>query len=95
MPGMYAEATLTLDRRDHAVAVPPEAVNIEGEQRSVWVVDPSGKVEERQVTLGVETPDDVEVISGLKEGDMVAVGDRSSLRAGETVRPKEIQLIHV
>ncbi len=47
------------------------------------------------VTLGVETPDDVEVVSGLKQGELVAVGDRSRLKAGETVRPKEIQLIQI
>ena len=52
MPGMYAEATLTLDRRSQVVAVPPEAVNIEGDQRSVWVVDPSGKVEGPQRDAG-------------------------------------------
>lgn len=94
MPGMYAEATVTFDRRSKVVAVPAEAVNIENDQRSVWVIDPSGKVENRPVTLGVETPDYIEVLSGLNEGDMVAVGDRSRLKAGETVRAKEIQLIH-
>lgn len=93
MPGMYAEATLTLDRRKGVVAVPPEAVNIDGEQRTVWVIHPSGKVEERKVTLGVETPDYIEVLSGLDEGELVAVGDRSRLRAGQIVRPKQIQLI--
>ena len=92
VPGMYAEATLTLDRKDRALAVPVEAVNVEGAQRTVWVVAPSGKAE-LDVTLGVETPNDVEVASGLKEGELVAVGDRSRLRAGEMVYPKEVQLI--
>ena len=94
MPGMYAEATLTLNRRNGAVAVPPEAINIEGAGRTVWVVDPTGKVEDRAVTVGVETPEEVEVVSGLRAGEMVAAGDRSRLKAGETVRPKEIHLIH-
>ncbi len=84
---------LTLDRDAHALAVPQEAVNIEGDQRTVWVVDPSNKVEERKVTTGIETPDDVEVLSGLREGELVAVGDRSSLTPGEMVTPKEITLI--
>jgi len=93
LPGVYAEATLTLNRKNQAIAVPPEAVNIEGDGRSVWVVDPSGKVQARSVTVGLETPDDVEVLSGLRPGELVAVGDRSRLKAGETVQPKEIQLI--
>jgi len=93
MPGMYAEATLALNRRNQAVAIPPEAVNIEGQQRSVWVIGPSGVVEKRQVTLGVETPNNIEVISGLTPGEMVAVGDRGRLKAGETVRPRQVQLL--
>jgi hypothetical protein len=35
----------------------------------------------------------VEVVSGLREGELVAVGDRSSLRPGEEVRPKEVTLM--
>ncbi len=93
LPGMYAEATLKIEEKNHAITVPPEAVNIEGDNRSVWVVDPSGRVEERKVTLGVETPDNLEVVSGLTEGEMVAVGDRSSLKAGEIVRPRQVQLV--
>ena len=91
--GMYAEATLTLDRKPRVLAVPQEAVNIEGDQRTVWVIDPSNKVENRKVTTGIEGPDDVEVVSGLNEGDLVAVGDRSTLKAGETVSPKVVTLI--
>ena len=93
VPGEYAEATLKIDRTGPVMSVPPEAVNIEGDMRSVWVVTPSGKVEKRAVTLGVETPDDIEVLSGLKAGEMVAVGDRSSLRPAETVQPKVVQLV--
>jgi len=93
MPGMYAEATLEFDLRRHVLVVPPQAVNIEGQNHSVWVISPSGKVEHREVTLGVETPDAIEVLSGLNEGEVVAIGDRSRLHSGETVRAKETQLI--
>jgi RND family efflux transporter MFP subunit len=93
MPGMYADTTLTIVLKKNVVAVPPETLNIDGDQRSVWVVTPGNTVEQRAVTTGVETPAKIEVTSGLQDGEMVAAGDRSRLRAGETVRPKEIQLI--
>lgn len=93
VPGVYAEATMTLDRKDRALTVPQEAVSVEGERRTAWVVGRSNQLEQRQLTTGIETPDDVEVVSGLQEGERVAVGDRSSLKAGETVRPKEIELL--
>jgi len=93
MPGMYAEATLTMNLKKGVVVVPPETINVEGDKRSVWVVSPSGSVEKRPVTLGVETPEKTEIISGLREGEMVAAGDRGRLKPGEQVRPKVVQLL--
>ena len=40
------------------------------------------------VTLGLETPNRVEVSSGLQDGDLVVLGNRAQLRAGSTVTPK-------
>ena len=93
MPGLYAEATLTLDRKQRVVAVPLEAVNIDGDRRTVFVVDSANKIEVRDVTLGIETPDNAEVVSGVQAGELVAVGGRGSLQSGEAVCPKEVQLI--
>jgi len=93
LPGAYAEATLTLSRIRDALTVPQEAVNIVGDERTVWVIGPSSRVEQRKINTGIETPDDVQVLSGLREGNMVAVGDRSSLTSGELVRPKVVTLI--
>ena len=95
VPGEYAEATLKIDQTGMVLAVPPEAVNIEGDKRSVWVIGPSGKLENRPITVGVETPDDIEVLSGLNAGEMVAVGDRSALRTGEMAQPKVVQLVRI
>jgi multidrug efflux pump subunit AcrA (membrane-fusion protein) len=54
----------------------------------VTVITPDNHVELRKVQLGLETATKVEVKSGLKEGDMVVIGNRSGLRPGEEVRPK-------
>ncbi|HUA58461.1 MAG TPA: efflux RND transporter periplasmic adaptor subunit [Verrucomicrobiae bacterium] len=93
MPGMYAEATLTITRIANALTVPPQAVVTNNGQSTVWVVGPDNRIEIRNLTIGTETPNDVEILSGLKAGEMVATGDRASLKQGETVRPKEVQLI--
>ncbi len=93
MPGLYAEATLTLEKRDRALAVPLQAVNHEGEQAAVYVVGPDGKVENRKVTLGIQTANDAEVLDGLSAGDAVVVSDRSGLKAGQLVQPKETAML--
>ncbi len=93
MPGMYAEAVLTLERKDHALAVPVQAVNHEGDQTTVYVVDPAGRIEDRKVALGLQTASDAEVLAGLSEGDMVVVSDRAGLKPGQEVQPKTVELI--
>lgn len=88
IPGVYAEATLTLDRRGNALVVPLQAVNQGTDHATVLIVDEANKIQDRQITLGIETENDAEVLSGLREGDRVVVSDKSSLRAGEVVAPK-------
>ncbi len=88
IPGVYAEATLALDRRGDALVVPLQAVNQEAEGASVLVVDRANEIRNRQITLGIQTESNAEVLSGLDEGDEVVISDRSGLRPGELVHPK-------
>ena len=87
-PGMYAYATLSLDRRDAALTVPLQAVASKESKATVLVVKQPGILEECAVVLGMETPTKVEIISGLKENELVVIGSRSQLKAGQTVDPK-------
>jgi hypothetical protein len=56
------------------------------------VVNHDNQIEERAVKLGLETPDKYEVLSGLREGDLVVIGNRAGFQAGQKVEPKLIQL---
>jgi RND family efflux transporter MFP subunit len=93
VPGMYAEATLTLERHDDALSVPVQAVSHEGDQAHAYVVTRAGRIEERAVTLGVQTASDAEVLTGLAEGDMVVVSDRSSLKPGQEVKAQRVEVM--
>jgi RND family efflux transporter MFP subunit len=90
IPGMYAEVNLTLDRRAGALAIPVSAVDGGADPGvgQVMLVTPDEKVEVRKVSLGLETANLVEVLSGLREGDLVVIGSRASLQAGQQVKPK-------
>jgi len=88
--GMWTTATLKVEKRPQVLAVPIEAVS--GEPPTVYVVNQNQQVEERQVKLGLETPDTYEVLSGLREGDLVVIGNRSRLQVGQKVQPKLLQL---
>jgi RND family efflux transporter MFP subunit len=93
LPGLYAEATITLEKKDGAIAVPVQAVDQENGNATVDVVDSSSKIESRKVVLGIQTATDAEVISGLQVGEMVVVSDRSGLKAGQSVQPKMIDVM--
>lgn len=93
VPGLYAEADLTLEHRQDIPAIPLQAVNHEGSKTTVFVVDPSGDLEDRPVTLGLQTATDAEVVAGLRNGEQVVVSDRSGLKAGEKVTPKTVQIM--
>jgi len=90
IPGMYAEANLRLDHRNAAITIPILAVDIGNDETSgqLMVVTPENRIEVRKVQLGLQTEGKVEVRSGLREGEMVVTGTRTSLKPGEEVRPK-------
>jgi len=92
LPGLYAEATITLEKKNNTLAVPIQAVD-QGDRNTVYVVTPSNKIEIRPITLGIQTATDAEVLSGLKEGESIVVSDRSGLKAGQDVQPKVIELV--
>jgi RND family efflux transporter MFP subunit len=97
VPGMYAEVNLTLDRRDAALSIPVSAVDTDGEgsgaHSKVTVVTPENRLEVRPVALGLETANFVEVRSGLREGDLVVIGNRSGLQPGLQVKPKITNMV--
>src|SRR5262249_44927902 len=80
VPGLYAEATITLEQKNRVLAVPLAALNRNGDQAGVYVVTGANKIESRAITIGIQTATDAEVLSGLEEGDMIVVSDRSGLK---------------
>jgi RND family efflux transporter MFP subunit len=91
VPGMYASVTVELEHRENTLAVPLTAVSRK-ETATVCVVSPQNEIQERTVTLGLETPTLIEVLIGLNEGDLVMIGGRSLVRPGQKVVPKIIDL---
>ena len=87
VPGMYCRIVLKVQRRPQTLAIPIQAVP-PGYGDTVYVVNDRGQIEDRPVKLGLVTPTEFEVLSGLKEGEMVLVGSRSQVEIGLKVEPK-------
>jgi RND family efflux transporter MFP subunit len=93
VPGLYADAELVFDQAVNVLTVPVQALNREGNETTVFVVNESGILEDRTVRLGLRTADYAEILSGLKEGSEVVVSDRSALKAGEPVHAQEVPVM--
>jgi membrane fusion protein, multidrug efflux system len=80
-PGMSARVRITLSTSGSALLVPEQAIWPMGEQKTVFVID-QGKAKQVPVELGTRLPGQVEVTSGLKDGDEVVVAGQLKLRDG-------------
>jgi RND family efflux transporter MFP subunit len=87
-PGMYADVQLSADSRPNILTVPIEAIRRGDNKTSVLVLDANNRVQSREVQVGVESSDNVEILAGLTEGERVLVGNLGSYQPGELVRPK-------
>jgi len=90
LPGMTARITYTV-ARDDALKLPSQATFADETGKAhVWVVDAKAMtVQRRPVKLGTLAGDEVEILEGLKAGDLVALSGVSQLREGVQVRRYE------
>jgi RND family efflux transporter MFP subunit len=92
LPGMYVEARIGVAEKKNMMTVPLEAVEMNGSEGTVLLVNSQDVIEERKVQLGLQGSTRVEVLSGLSDGERVVVGSRNEYRAGLKVTPKEINV---
>jgi RND family efflux transporter MFP subunit len=90
MPGMFCEAYFAHDKKKNVLMIPLEAVSRNGDQATVLVVDSQNVVNERPVKLGQESSTQIEVLSGLTEGERVIVGNLGEFTPGQKVVPKVV-----
>ncbi|HTR85012.1 MAG TPA: efflux RND transporter periplasmic adaptor subunit [Reyranella sp.] len=88
--GLGMTATLTFERSDlEPVAnVPLSAIFQHGTQPAVWVVDrTSGEIALRDVVIARWRDDTAAILSGVKEGELIATAGVHKLEPGQKVRP--------
>jgi RND family efflux transporter MFP subunit len=91
VPGMYASVELPLRNVENALTVPIQAVEPSGEGRgAVLVVNAANRIEPREVTLGIQTANHVQVLSGLREGELVVFGGQGRYRSNQLVKPQPL-----
>jgi RND family efflux transporter MFP subunit len=83
--GAPVQLEITITQHPNALSVPPDAVVHEDDAEYVFVAGSDNKAHRRKVTLGLTTPREIEVTSGLKAGDLVIVEGQQALPDGAAI----------
>lgn len=83
---MSAEVHIVLGERQNAVVIPATALDTVEGKTSVQVVDANQQVTRRQVEVGLNDNVEAEIVSGLKAGEKVVLGQRSAAEAPDDHR---------
>ncbi len=94
IPGMYAEVTLRVEDKKNTLAVPLDAVERGAGEARVYIVTEAGSIHIVPVKLGLETAQQVEVLSGLEERATIVIGRHAGLREGQRVQPRFAEAAH-
>lgn len=73
IPGSAVSVDIVLDQRQNVLVAPVSAIRRDLGEPYVWVKDADNTAQRREVTLGLETLEAVEILSGLQEGDEIVV----------------------
>jgi RND family efflux transporter MFP subunit len=84
-PGMYAKGNIVVASGKNTIVIPKEIILTKQQGNVVYVVN-KGKVNERFVQFGLDNPAEVEIISGLKQGDRVVIKGYETLRDGAKIK---------
>jgi RND family efflux transporter MFP subunit len=85
--GLFARAVVRVGRVAGALVVPPTALVRDGArpgEAEAFVIS-GNQAERRTVTVGVDSPDAVQITSGLKAGDVVVLDPPPALASGAKV----------
>ena len=78
--GMFANVELVTEVADAAITIPSQALMQEDDEYFVYVADPTGKTASKvRVTIGIETEESTEILSGISSGDEVVISGQDYL----------------
>ena len=94
LPGMYASVEIAAGQKSEYITLPQTAISFNPYGNTIFVVEqgetgPDGKARltarQRFVTTGARRGDQIAILEGIKEGDLVVTGGQLKLRSGSVV----------
>jgi len=92
-PEMFAEVTVSANRQIDAIVVPSEAIIRSGSRDQVFVVREKGKFEPRDVTVGVSSGGQTQILSGLQVGESVVTSAQFMIDSESKLREATAKML--
>lgn len=84
-PGMFLKVDVVVASKDSALVIPKDVVIDRGDSKQVFVIE-KGIAVERSLETGLSNRDQIEVLSGLEEGERLVVEGFETLRNRSKVK---------
>ncbi len=84
-PGLFARGNVIAERRQ-GVVIPKDALLTSENKYAVFVAENGVTAVRREVKIGIQTPETVEILSGVRSGESVIVVGQDSLRDGSPIK---------
>jgi RND family efflux transporter MFP subunit len=89
-PGMFADVTMGIEVHKDVLTLPVQAVRRRRSADAVYALSADHHIEERTVTIGLESPDALEIVTGVVKGEQVVFGNPERVKPGQLVDPKPV-----
>lgn len=87
-PGMFVKADIIIENHPEAVVIPKTALQTRDNKPVTFIVQ-GASAEMREVSTGIETREEIEILEGLTEGERLVVKGHETLRDKSKVRVTE------
>ncbi len=84
-PGMFASVFITTDTHENTLIIPKRSLVLETDLDQVYIYR-DGKARKVSLKTGFSSGDDLEILEGLQEGDLVVTAGQDGLREGLPIR---------
>jgi len=85
-PNQFVNARVLVDTLHDQIVIPAAAIQRSPQSTFVFVVGDDSRVQQRPVTLGISADQDIQILSGLQQGERVIVDGWDHVQNGTQVR---------
>ena len=86
VPGSLLEVTVNYNQRN-SLSIPDTSIMLEGNQAYVYKISEDNVANKTEITFGLRNKGNVEVISGLSEGDLIVAEGLKKVRPRGKIKP--------